>query len=223
MHRSDFCVTACFRDVFLFRALFLIRQLLLLVVVSMALFEASRLTGVIRIHPFPLLGPPSLVNLIGDFVFGIGMVLAGGCVRGSLYKLGAGSARSLLAVMLAGSALYAERHPQWGAFAKACHHGQPRARARRHRRHPVPAAAGHRRRGAVFPLAPGGMALVPAPAAVDLHPGRRPAPGAGARMAPSCNVWHLWGGVPVLAMASLLFLLACFPAAGSACACLRDM
>lgn len=121
MHRADFCVTACFRDIFLFRDFFLMRQMLLLVVVSMVLFEAGRLSGAISLYPFPLLGPPSLGNLIGGFVFGIGMVLAGGCVCGSLFKLGAGSAASLLAVigMLAGSALYAEIHPQWSAFAKS--------------------------------------------------------------------------------------------------------
>jgi hypothetical protein len=119
MHRADFCVTACFRDVFLFRDFFLMRQMLLLVVVSMALFEAGRLSGAITLYPFPLLGPPSLSNIIGGFVFGIGMVLAGGCVCGSLFKLGAGSAASLVAVigMLAGSALYAEIHPQWAGIA----------------------------------------------------------------------------------------------------------
>jgi uncharacterized membrane protein YedE/YeeE len=121
MHRSDFCVTACFRDLILFRDFFLLRQMLLLVVVSMGLFELGRLTGLIGQQPFPLLGPPSLGNLIGGFVFGIGMVLAGGCVCGSLYKVGAGSAASLIAVtgMLAGSAFYAEYHPQWSTFAKS--------------------------------------------------------------------------------------------------------
>ncbi|MBU0751173.1 MAG: YeeE/YedE family protein [Gammaproteobacteria bacterium] len=121
MHRSDFCVTASFRDMFLFRDFFLMRQMILLVVVSMALFELGRLGGVITAQPFPLLGPPSLGNAIGGFVFGIGMVLAGGCVCGSLFKLGAGSAASLLAVigMLAGSAAYAEIHPQWSSFAKS--------------------------------------------------------------------------------------------------------
>jgi uncharacterized membrane protein YedE/YeeE len=121
MHRSDFCVTACFRDVFLFRDFFLMRQMLLLVIVSMVLFEVGRLSGAIKIYPFPGLGPPSLGNVIGGFVFGIGMVLAGGCVCGSLFKLGAGSAASLLAVigMVAGSALYAEIHPQWSTFAKS--------------------------------------------------------------------------------------------------------
>lgn len=121
MHRSDFCVTACFRDWFLFHDTFLLRQMILLVVVSMTLFEIGRLSGLIGHQPFPLLGPPSLGNLLGGFVFGIGMVLAGGCVCGSLFKLGAGSTTSLVAVigMLAGSVLYAEIHPQWAGFAKA--------------------------------------------------------------------------------------------------------
>lgn len=45
MHRADFCVTAAFRDMFLLRDFFLMRQMALLVVVSMALFEAGRLAG----------------------------------------------------------------------------------------------------------------------------------------------------------------------------------
>jgi uncharacterized protein len=121
MHRADFCVTASFRDMFLFRDFFLMRQMILLVVVSMALFELGRLSGVIPPHPFPLLAAPSLANVAGGFLFGIGMVLAGGCVVGSLYKMGAGSFASALAFigMLAGSAAYAEIHPQWSAFAKS--------------------------------------------------------------------------------------------------------
>jgi uncharacterized membrane protein YedE/YeeE len=121
MYRADFCVTACFRDAFLFRDFFLLRQLLLLVVVSMALFEAGRQTGVLGNYPFPLLGLPSLGTVIGGFVLGIGMVLAGACVCGSLYKLGGGSVLSLIAVagMLVGSTAYAEIHPQWTSFANA--------------------------------------------------------------------------------------------------------
>ena len=121
MHRSDFCVTATFRDMFLFRDFFLLRMLVLLVVVSMLAFESGRIAGVLRPYPFPLLGPPSLATLIGGLVFGIGMVLAGGCVVGSLYKLGAGSVVGGIAVigMIIGSAFYAEWHPVWSAFAKA--------------------------------------------------------------------------------------------------------
>lgn len=121
MHRADFCTTASFRDFFLFRDAFLLRQMILLATVSMVLFEFGRLAGLITQQPFPLLGAPTLANLAGGFVFGIGMVLAGGCVVGSLYKLGAGSVASGLAFagMIAGSAAYAEFHPQWDAFARS--------------------------------------------------------------------------------------------------------
>jgi uncharacterized membrane protein YedE/YeeE len=121
MHRSDFCVTGCFRDVFLFGDFFMLRQMLLLIVASMLLFEFGRQVGIISISPFPLLGPPSLANVAGGFVFGIGMVLAGGCVCGSLFKMGAGGAASLVAVvgMLIGSTAFAEVYPQWAAFTKS--------------------------------------------------------------------------------------------------------
>ncbi len=31
--------------------------------------------------------------------------------------------------------------------------------------------------------------------------------GLGSRLTPGCNIWHLMGGIPILAMSSLLFLL----------------
>jgi hypothetical protein len=37
--------------------------------------------------------------------------------------------------------------------------------------------------------------------------------GMAARMTPGCNIWHLWGGVPILAKQSLLFLIGLFPGA----------
>lgn len=121
MHRSDFCVTATFRDLFLFRDPFLLRMLVVLVVASMALFEIGRLAGLLTPYPFPLLGPPSLTSAAAGVLFGIGMVLAGGCVVGTLYKLGAGSLTALAAFtgMLAGSALYAEWHPAWARLTAA--------------------------------------------------------------------------------------------------------
>jgi uncharacterized membrane protein YedE/YeeE len=110
-----------FRDLFLFGETLMLRTLFLLVVASMAAFEGGRRLGLLPFYPFPLLDPPSLANLIGGCLFGIGMVLAGGCVVGTLYKLGAGSLPSLAAFfgLLAGSALYAEIHPGWAAFAGA--------------------------------------------------------------------------------------------------------
>lgn len=119
MHRSDYCVAGMFRDLFLFRSTLLPRTLVLLVGLSLVLFELVRLSGLVA-FPFPFFGPPSGVNLVGGFLFGIGMVLAGGCVVGTLYKLGAGRFPSLLALigLVAGSTLYAFVHPGWAAFSR---------------------------------------------------------------------------------------------------------
>ena len=121
MHRSDFCVTGMFRDLFLFRDGFMLRILVILIVSSMLLFELAVQGGAISLHPFPLLGAPSLGNIVGGFFFGLGMVLAGGCVVGTLYKMGSGSAVSIVAFigLLFGSALYAEIHPWWSGFSQA--------------------------------------------------------------------------------------------------------
>ncbi|MBI5905601.1 MAG: YeeE/YedE family protein [Deltaproteobacteria bacterium] len=121
MHRSGFCLAGAFRDVFLFRDAFLARNLLLAVVASMVLFEGARRLGLLPFHPFPLLGPPSAAHLGGGMVFGVGMVLAGGCVVGTLYKTGAGNLPAAAAILglIAGSAAYAEFHPLWSSLRAA--------------------------------------------------------------------------------------------------------
>jgi hypothetical protein len=120
MHRSDFCLAGMFRDLFLFRRTAMIKSLVLLVITSMVLFEAVRRLGFLSQYPFPLLYSPSPANVIGGLFFGIGMVLAGGCVVGTLYKMGSGSvlAFTAFAGLIAGSGLYAEFHPFWAAFVK---------------------------------------------------------------------------------------------------------
>lgn len=121
MHRSDFCLAGAFRDLFLFRTGRMIRVLVLLVVVSAVLFEMTRLFGWLPYYPFPNFFRPSLANLVGGVLFGLGMVLAGGCVVGVLYKMGGGSVLAGIALLglLAGSALYAEFHPWWANVGKA--------------------------------------------------------------------------------------------------------
>jgi len=120
LHRSDFCVTGMFRDYFLFRNLSMLRVLVLMILVSMALVHGARAAGAIAYYPFPLLGVMSLTNILGGALFGVGMVLAGGCVVGTLYKMGSGSVLSAVAFigLLTGSALYAEIHPAWAVLTK---------------------------------------------------------------------------------------------------------
>lgn len=121
MHRADFCLAGMFRDLFLFGAAFKLRMLFLLIVTSMLLFETARLTGIIRLYPFPLFGSPSLTAPLGGMLFGIGMVLAGGCVVGVLYKTGTGSVPSLVALIwiVIGSAIFAEFFPWWSKITAA--------------------------------------------------------------------------------------------------------
>ena len=120
MHRSDYCIAGMFRDFFLFRDRFMLRTLILLIVCSMVFFEITRHAGLLKYYPFPIIGSPSLTNFLGGIVFGIGMVLAGGCVVGTLYKMGGGSFLSALAFfgLIVGSGIYAEIHPHWALFAK---------------------------------------------------------------------------------------------------------
>ncbi len=119
MHRSDFCMAGMFRDLYLFRNTFMLRILALLIVTSMAFFEVVRLMGGIVLFPFPGFGAPALTTIAGGVLFGIGMVLAGGCVAGTLYKMGTGNLVSVAAFagLLVGSALYAEMHPYWAPLA----------------------------------------------------------------------------------------------------------
>lgn len=121
IHRADFCMTAAFRDLFLFRSVTLLGALLVLVAASAVLFELARLGGWLVAYPFPLMGPPSLANLLGGVLFGVGMVLAGGCVVGLLYKVGAGCLLCWWGVagMLLGSLFFAEIYPAWSAFARS--------------------------------------------------------------------------------------------------------
>lgn len=121
MHRSDYCVAGMFRDLFLFKRTFMLRTLVLLVVSSMILFEVARQIGILPLYPFPLLYAPTPANIIGGMLFGLGMVLAGGCVVGTLYKMGAGSILSTVtfAGLILGSFFYAEIHPWWAAFIKS--------------------------------------------------------------------------------------------------------
>jgi len=104
----------------MFRQTFMLRILLLLVIASMGLFELARLAGALAYYPYPWSGSASLSHIVGAFLFGIGMVLAGGCVVGTLYKMGSGSLLSLLAFfgLLTGSVVYAEFHPFWKALFK---------------------------------------------------------------------------------------------------------
>lgn len=124
MHRADFCIAGTFRDLFLFKRRTMLYALVLLLAALIPFYELTRMLGW-TLYPFALFGPPSLSNLLGGFLFGIGMVLAGSCVVGSLYRLGGGSTLAATAVlgMITGSLVYVELDLWWTAVARSLSFG----------------------------------------------------------------------------------------------------
>ena len=102
LQRARFCFTSAFRDVFLLGHARTMKGLLL------GLAVASVGFGLVMSRQVPMtsLGvyPPSANVLplgihtgLGGLLFGVGMVLAGGCVSGSIYRMGEGYVASWVA------------------------------------------------------------------------------------------------------------------------------
>lgn len=117
LFRGDFCMAGILRDVFLFGDRTLLKAIFLAVILTMFLFLLGRSFGLLAVEPPPTFGPPSLTGLLGGLLFGIGMVLAGGCVVSTLYKMAGGNLAHGLAFVgiIVGSLLYAEVQPLFKA------------------------------------------------------------------------------------------------------------
>lgn len=95
LQRSRFCFASAFRDIFLLRHGRAMRGVL----AGLAVATAGFAVVMARQVPNPSLGiiPPDANVLplgrhlvVGGLLFGIGMVVAGGCVSGSVYRMGEG-------------------------------------------------------------------------------------------------------------------------------------
>lgn len=95
LQRSRFCFTAAFRDLFLFGEGRVMKGVLTGMAVATLGFAIIMYNNV----PFPSFGalpseahilPVGLSAIVGGLLFGFGMVLAGGCVSGSLYRVAEG-------------------------------------------------------------------------------------------------------------------------------------
>ncbi len=103
LQRGRLCFAGAFRDLFLNGSGQLMRGVLAGMMVATLGFGAL----MARMVPDPFLGlvapkihvwPLGLNVLVGGLVFGLGMVLAGGCVSGTLYRMGEGYVGSWVAL-----------------------------------------------------------------------------------------------------------------------------
>jgi len=119
LQRSRFCFNSAFRDLLQFRS----GRTMKGVIIGMAVATAGFGMHMLNLQPNASLGaiapeaqvaPLSVALVAGGFLFGIGMVVAGGCVSGSLYRMGEGYAGSWVSFggILAGL-LLASHHWNW--------------------------------------------------------------------------------------------------------------
>jgi len=102
--KGDLCGASAFGEIVLMRDGRKLYGLFAAAVTAMTAFAAADAAGLVTLCPRPLTWASYLV---GGGVFGVGMVLAGGCVSGSLYKAGQGHANSMVALVFVAVGMHA--------------------------------------------------------------------------------------------------------------------
>ncbi|MFH2001812.1 MAG: YeeE/YedE family protein [Planctomycetota bacterium] len=95
LQKGDLCGSSAFSEVIMMKDRRKVFGLWVVIVVGMAGIAALDLLGWVKLNPKPL---TYLNYIVGGLIFGVGMVLAGGCVSGCLYKAGSGNLNSIVAL-----------------------------------------------------------------------------------------------------------------------------
>jgi len=101
LQRGRFCFTASMRDPYLTGSTTLTRAVLIAFALTTIGFTAIKYGYFVKGLPIPGMGyvvPISLATIIGGFLFGIGMVIAGGCASGTLMRIGEGFQMQLISL-----------------------------------------------------------------------------------------------------------------------------
>lgn len=96
LQKGDLCGASAFSEVVLMKSWAKVFGIWVVIVVSMVGFALLNGFGIIAFAVKPMWW---LNYLLGGTVFGIGMVLAGGCVSGCLFKAGMGNLNSIVALL----------------------------------------------------------------------------------------------------------------------------
>ncbi|HYE81542.1 MAG TPA: YeeE/YedE thiosulfate transporter family protein [Clostridia bacterium] len=101
LQKSRFCFTASMRDPYLTGSTSVTRAVLIAFAVTTIGFTAIKYGAYIKGLPIPgqgYIAPISLATVVGAFMFGIGMVIAGGCASGTLMRVGEGFGMQILSL-----------------------------------------------------------------------------------------------------------------------------
>lgn len=97
MQRGRFCVTGMLRDIFLQRSWRTFVALLIVISVHAVGLAALTTTGVIT-PDYSTFAPAAVI--VGGFLFGVGIILAGGCASGTWYRSAEGLVGSWIALTM---------------------------------------------------------------------------------------------------------------------------
>jgi uncharacterized protein len=95
LQRGRFCMNSAFRDIIVLKDYALLKSVGVAILVGMAGFAIMAMAGIIQINPKPLFWG---ANILGGLLFGVGMVLAGGCASGITYRMGEGMVGAMAAI-----------------------------------------------------------------------------------------------------------------------------
>ncbi|BBE31456.1 transporter [Tepiditoga spiralis] len=110
LQKGRVCFNSAFRDVLMFKDNYLMKLAALTLALESIVFVLFAQFGWMTMNPKPLNWG---ANIVGGFIFGLGMVLAGGCASGVTYRVGEGMTTAWFAAVFYGLTGYATKH---GAF-----------------------------------------------------------------------------------------------------------
>jgi len=118
LQRSRFCFTASMRDPYLTGGTSLTRAVLIAFAITTIGFTAIKYGYFSKGLPIPGMSyvvPISFATVAGAFMFGIGMVIAGGCASGTLMRVGEGFSMQILSLtfFVIGSLIGANHFGWW--------------------------------------------------------------------------------------------------------------
>ncbi|QLG63690.1 YeeE/YedE family protein [Halorarum salinum] len=99
LQKSRFCFVSAFRDFIAFKDTRVLKGVLAGVLVMTSFWSLQATLGYFRGFWIP---PWGLASLIGGFVFGVGMTMAGGCASGTLYRAGQGYVQFWITLLFMG-------------------------------------------------------------------------------------------------------------------------
>ena len=127
LQRGRMCFNSAVRDPLVFKDFTMIKAVLLALSLSMIGFAVMVLLNIVTLAPKPLIWPN---QIIGGFIFGMGMVLAAACASGVSYKTGEGIMTAFMGLLglclggvtalsgaLSGARLYIEGDPAFNLGA----------------------------------------------------------------------------------------------------------